>query len=86
MAPGGLDFHIAAMAGEDLADGPEAHAVAVNALGGDAELEDSGEDFGGDAGAFVGDGDVDECRAAGDGDDDLGAGRSDRIRRRCGRR
>jgi hypothetical protein len=31
-APGGIDFDVDAVAGEDLADGPEAQAVALNAL------------------------------------------------------
>jgi hypothetical protein len=77
LAVGGIDFDVAAVAGEDLADGPEAHAVAGGSLGGDAELEDAGEDFGGDAGALVGDDDLDEVVVAVEGDGDAGAGGGD---------
>ena len=59
---GGVDFYVATVAGEDLADSPEAHAVAGGALGGDAEVEDAGEGFGRGAGALVSDDDLDDVR------------------------
>jgi hypothetical protein len=74
---GGFDLDVAAVAGEDLADGPEAHAVAGGSLGGDAELEDAGEDVGADAGAFVGDENLDGVGEAIEGDGDAGSGGGD---------
>ena len=50
-----MNFYFAAVFVDYMLYGPEAHAVALMTLGGSAELEDGGQDVGGDAGAVVGD-------------------------------
>ncbi len=68
---GGVHLDGGFVAVEDVFYGPEAHAVSELAFGGFAELEEVCEDFAGDAGAAIGDDDLDGCGLADEGDNDL---------------
>ena len=50
---GRVDFHCAAMLGEDLPDHPEAHAVSMGAFSCDAKLEQSGQYLRRDTASFI---------------------------------
>ena len=75
----GADRDIAAVAREDVADGPKAHAVSALALRAATELKERRHHVRIDAAALIGNDDFDVGFAAGQADCHLGAGRNGRL-------